>query len=216
MLHDRTFASYADDLAQLADSLGVRQFFVVGVSGGGPYAYAAVALLPERVQGVMTISTLAQAGNGCKLHHPCSSVLPHDGQFSPDSQLSYDTQSHNTWTGRPRLCESAWDSEHVQLQLPRKLLAGLVQSHQVAILSDRHLNQWQAPAGKMNAQEELEFFGEMDRVGEIVGRLFRRHSFVSRTLRDLALTNWGGRLLYSVLLQPVASNCLSLMAEVDR
>ena len=51
-----------DDLRQLADSLSVRQFFMIGVSGGGPYAYAAAALLPERVLGVMTISTIAQAG----------------------------------------------------------------------------------------------------------------------------------------------------------
>ena len=58
----RSYESYADDLGQLADSLGVRQFFMIGVSGGGPYAYAAAALLPERVLGVMTISTIAQAG----------------------------------------------------------------------------------------------------------------------------------------------------------
>ena len=62
VLHPRSYKSYADDLKQLADSLGVRQFFVIGVSGGGPYTYAAAALLPERVLGVMTISTLAQAG----------------------------------------------------------------------------------------------------------------------------------------------------------
>jgi len=62
VLHPRSYESYADDLKQLADSLGVRQFFVIGVSGGGPYTYAAAALLPECVLGVMTISTLAQAG----------------------------------------------------------------------------------------------------------------------------------------------------------
>ena len=71
-------------------------------------------------------------------------------------------------------------------------------------------------AGKMNAEEEFQFFAEMDRVGEMVGRLFRRHPFLSRILREVSLTWWGGRLLYSVFLQPVASNCLSLMAEVDR
>jgi pimeloyl-ACP methyl ester carboxylesterase len=30
----RTYKSYADDLAQLADQLGVEHFFVAGVSGG--------------------------------------------------------------------------------------------------------------------------------------------------------------------------------------
>ena len=59
----RTYASYADDLEQLAGSLGVQQFYVIGVSGGGPYTYAAAAYLPDRVLGLMTISTLAQAGD---------------------------------------------------------------------------------------------------------------------------------------------------------
>lgn len=72
MLHPRSYESYADDLKQLADSLGVRQFFVIGVSGGGPYTYAAAALLPERVLGVMTISTLAQAGEQTNsIRSPC-------------------------------------------------------------------------------------------------------------------------------------------------
>ncbi len=62
LLHGRSYESYVDDLRQLADSLGVHQFSVIGVSGGGPYTYAAAALLPERVLGAMTISTVAQAG----------------------------------------------------------------------------------------------------------------------------------------------------------
>ena len=78
------------------------------------------------------------------------------------------------------------------------------------------LRRWGLHAGKMNAEEEFQFFAEMDRVGEMVGRLFRRHPFLSRALREVSLTWWGGRLLYSAFLQPVASNCLSLMADVDR
>lgn len=58
----RTFKSYVEDLGALADHLKAPQFFVVGVSGGGPYAYAAAHNLPDRVRGVMTISTLAPAG----------------------------------------------------------------------------------------------------------------------------------------------------------
>ena len=70
----RTYASYADDLEQLAGSLGVQQFYVIGVSGGGPYTYAAAAYLPDRVLGAMTISTLAQAG-GCQTHSCCVSAV---------------------------------------------------------------------------------------------------------------------------------------------
>jgi len=55
--------TFAEDLAALADGLGLRAFFVVGVSGGGPYALAAAAYLPPgRVRGVLTISSPAPAG----------------------------------------------------------------------------------------------------------------------------------------------------------
>jgi pimeloyl-ACP methyl ester carboxylesterase len=55
--------TFAEDLAALADGLGLRAFFVVGVSGGGPYALAAAAHLPPgRVRGVLTISSPAPAG----------------------------------------------------------------------------------------------------------------------------------------------------------
>ena len=44
-----SYAQWTDDVAQLADALGVKRFCVVGHSSGGPYALAAAALLPERV-----------------------------------------------------------------------------------------------------------------------------------------------------------------------
>lgn len=46
---DRTLRDWAVDVAELADHLGWEQFSVMGVSGGGPYAVAVAALLPERV-----------------------------------------------------------------------------------------------------------------------------------------------------------------------
>ena len=44
----------------------MARFFVAGVSGGGPYVFAASYFLPERVRGAMTISTLAPPGRGVK------------------------------------------------------------------------------------------------------------------------------------------------------
>jgi pimeloyl-ACP methyl ester carboxylesterase len=52
VLPRRTFASWADDVVELADSLGVERFGVVGWSGGGPYAAACAALIPARLTGV--------------------------------------------------------------------------------------------------------------------------------------------------------------------
>lgn len=46
---ERCFLSYAQDIAELADSLGHREFSVVGLSGGGPYVLACAHELPERV-----------------------------------------------------------------------------------------------------------------------------------------------------------------------
>jgi pimeloyl-ACP methyl ester carboxylesterase len=46
---ERTVLDWADDVAQLADALGIRQFAVVGVSGGGPGALACARKMPERL-----------------------------------------------------------------------------------------------------------------------------------------------------------------------
>ena len=42
-------SAFAADIAALADGIGLTRFAVMGVSGGGPYATAVAALLPERV-----------------------------------------------------------------------------------------------------------------------------------------------------------------------
>jgi len=45
----RTVAAAAEDVAAIADDLGVDRFSVVGRSGGGPHALACAALLPGRI-----------------------------------------------------------------------------------------------------------------------------------------------------------------------
>ncbi|WP_088345770.1 MULTISPECIES: alpha/beta hydrolase [Rhodomicrobium] len=52
----RTLASYALDIADFADTLGIAHFAVAGISGGGPYAAACAALLPERVTALGLVS----------------------------------------------------------------------------------------------------------------------------------------------------------------
>ena len=41
--------AFADDLRIIADTLGIGDFAVIGLSGGGPYTLAAAAAMPERV-----------------------------------------------------------------------------------------------------------------------------------------------------------------------
>lgn len=41
--------AFADDLRVIADTLGIDNFAVIGLSGGGPYTLAAAAAMPDRV-----------------------------------------------------------------------------------------------------------------------------------------------------------------------
>ena len=52
-----SYTQSANDLACLADHLGVRRFCVAGHSSGGPYALAAAAVLPERVLACAAVSS---------------------------------------------------------------------------------------------------------------------------------------------------------------
>jgi pimeloyl-ACP methyl ester carboxylesterase len=46
---DRGFSQWPADVAALADRIGVDRFHVCGMSGGGPYALATAAEMPQRV-----------------------------------------------------------------------------------------------------------------------------------------------------------------------
>lgn len=51
-----TLSDWTGDLEALADALGLDQMSVVGISGGGPYAAACAALMPERLHAVALVS----------------------------------------------------------------------------------------------------------------------------------------------------------------
>ena len=52
-------AGFVPDLEVVADSLGLDEMVVIGLSGGGPYALAAGALLPDRVSVVGSLGGVA-------------------------------------------------------------------------------------------------------------------------------------------------------------
>lgn len=54
----RTLLDFADDVAELADALGLERFGVMGFSGGGPYAAACAFRLPGRLSGVALVGGL--------------------------------------------------------------------------------------------------------------------------------------------------------------
>lgn len=51
--------AWTEDLEMLADNLGIDTMRVIGLSGGGPYALAAGAALPDRVHGVGVLGGVA-------------------------------------------------------------------------------------------------------------------------------------------------------------
>jgi pimeloyl-ACP methyl ester carboxylesterase len=55
----RTVAGCAADITAVCDDLGIDRLCVWGISGGGPHALAAAALLPERVAAVAALASVA-------------------------------------------------------------------------------------------------------------------------------------------------------------
>jgi len=56
--YDTVFA-FADDLRTIADTLGIDQMEVIGLSGGGPYTLACAAAMPDRVVAAGVIGGVA-------------------------------------------------------------------------------------------------------------------------------------------------------------
>jgi len=55
----RTVRDAADDVASIADKMGLNHFAVVGRSGGGPHALACAAVMSERVSSTAVLVSLA-------------------------------------------------------------------------------------------------------------------------------------------------------------
>ncbi|MCU7845112.1 MAG: alpha/beta hydrolase [Candidatus Thiodiazotropha sp. (ex Monitilora ramsayi)] len=55
---DRRLLDWASDVAALADQLGIERFFLIGVSGGGPYAMACAYQYADRLSGISLVCPL--------------------------------------------------------------------------------------------------------------------------------------------------------------
>jgi pimeloyl-ACP methyl ester carboxylesterase len=72
----RTLRDTASDVADIADLLEFDQFFVMGISAGGPHALACALEMPERVLRVALVSSLASpAGVTPHRQEPTASQL---------------------------------------------------------------------------------------------------------------------------------------------
>jgi pimeloyl-ACP methyl ester carboxylesterase len=61
---ERTFATWADDVADCADALGIARFGLAGASGAGPYLCSCAARLSARVTGVLMLGVVAPFDDG--------------------------------------------------------------------------------------------------------------------------------------------------------
>ena len=61
-LPGRRVADVCDDVAALADALGIDEFLVIGGSGGGPHSIACAALMPDRCLAAAALVTIAPWG----------------------------------------------------------------------------------------------------------------------------------------------------------
>lgn len=55
----RTISAWPDDVTQLADALGLERFAILAITGGGAYALACAARIPQRLTGVALVSPSA-------------------------------------------------------------------------------------------------------------------------------------------------------------
>ena len=55
----RTLSDCAADVSNLADQLNIERFELLGISGGGPYALACAARIPDRLLSVVLVCSLA-------------------------------------------------------------------------------------------------------------------------------------------------------------
>ncbi len=86
-LPKRSLLDWPKDVALFADALGLAQFSLLGVSGGGPFALACAAVLPGRIRGVTLVCPLGPLSDpACRSYQPwLSNAIIRIGHRFPDT-----------------------------------------------------------------------------------------------------------------------------------
>jgi pimeloyl-ACP methyl ester carboxylesterase len=108
----RRLLDWPDDVAALADAMGLDSFAVVGHSSGGPYALACATMMASRISGVGLVSTVV----------PVDEVSAAHDDLDDDDRELVDLARREPAEARRRIEESArWLLEEPEafLQAPR-------------------------------------------------------------------------------------------------
>lgn len=111
---NRRIADYPADVSHCADSLGIERFAVAGVSGGGPYAVACAAKLPQRVRAAAIISGVG----------PMDVPGLTEG-FGKQNKLLFSLARKSPWLVRPILGSMSLMARRAPGLLKRQLMAAL-------------------------------------------------------------------------------------------
>jgi len=71
---------WTEDLVMVADTLGIEEMHLIGLSGGGPYVLAAGAAMPDRVLGVAVMGGVAPTQG---VDAPAGGLLPFASHLAP-------------------------------------------------------------------------------------------------------------------------------------
>ena len=168
---------YAADIADLAQSLNLSCFGVVGISGGGPYAVALVSQLPERVKALALVAPVAPVSRaeerrGVSLYHRFAfhglpgvpgavplAILHFRGLLMVSVCLAARTMSTRAGTPDRKLLADP-DIAADQVRIFRAVLASVVKG---AALDMRCLcRAWRLDFGALNMPERM-WIGGQDR-----------------------------------------------------
>ena len=148
---NRKLLDLPDDIIQLADTLGIPQFAVVGISQGGPSALACAFKIPHRLVAVSAVSSLAPLPSA-ELQKTPGAVATF-ARLANDFPLILKLQSElASWMVR---ASPQWTFQQVLKSLPQSDRAIFDASPELAAMFASDLKETYRQGSKGSAQEGL-------------------------------------------------------------
>lgn len=132
----RTLADWPPLLRELAEEVGAEKFYVLGVSGGGPYSLVCAHAMPEQVLGASVVCGA-----------PSLRIAGTDGLFWA-YKLGLWAQHHLPFTLRPGLRLAGWIAGRKITQWPQNWLSRLYAAEDRRALQDERMHRIMMQSGR--------------------------------------------------------------------